>query len=85
MSSLIKGRISDPTGSFDPYLFFILAEHSASTYEYNTTAIKRIPWENNSKKKKSSARAVTASSLDILKSACVIDVSQTSAEQSTTV
>lgn len=52
MSCRIKGRISDPTGSFDPYLFFIPAERSASTYEYNTTAIKKTPWENNGKKKK---------------------------------
>lgn len=40
MSSRIKGRIPDPTGSFDPYLFSILQKHSLSTYQYDTEDIK---------------------------------------------
>lgn len=57
MSWWIKGRISDPTGSFDPYLFSILEKHSPSTYEYNTAAIKI---HHGKTKPKSSAPTVTA-------------------------
>lgn len=56
MSLRIKGRISDPTGSCDPYLFSILQKHSPSTYEYNTAATKI----HHGKTKKSLAVTVAA-------------------------
>lgn len=51
MSLWIKGRISDPTGSCDPYLCSILQKHSPSTYEYNTAAIKIHHGKTKPKKK----------------------------------